>query len=1678
MWAVLLAAALAAAGGAARAQEGRSAAARAVERLSAASAAEARRVHLEQLRRVSRAEAHARMPSTMYASTPSPPGQMPSWHPVLVEPETGEPGRSLVVPGMASPRSGTGGVYRIPLFAAASNPLGRQGFARIVNRSDRAGEVQIEAVDDSGMSAGPVTLPIDANETVHFNSDDLEKGNDKKGIEEGTGPPGKGNWRLVLTSTLDLEVLSYMRTTDDGFLTSLHDLAPRTESGHRVVTFNPGKNRNQVSWLRLVNPGEEEAEVHIEGIDDKGRSPDEAVEVTVPAGASRVLSAAELESGEGEGLNGGLGTGSGKWRLLVSSEQAIEVMSLLASPTGHLTNLSGVPDNAAPGDDGATTTHTVPLFPAASDPEGRQGFVRIINRSGQEGEVRVEAWDDEGTHRGPVTVSIGADETLHFNSTDLEEGNPKKEWLSAAIGPPATGDWRLRLSSTLALDVLAYIRTEDGFLTSMHDVVPVTEADHRVVTFNPGNNENQVSSLRLVNPGDAAAEVTIEGTDDKGASPGSAVVLSLAGGASRTLTARELESGEGEGLSGGLGDGSGKWRLVVTADQPVQAMSLLSTPTGHLTNLSTAARGAVEALPTAEEVFRDRISGPVVQAKCILCHVEGGAATLTALKFVRSSAPDHEALNLQTFKDFLADPGHDGKYILDKIQGGLGHGGGPQVQVDTPEFADMERFLALLGEDISPGSITPASLFDTVRMAGARKTLRRAALIFTGRIPTDAEYAAAHRGGDALRSTIRGLMEGSEFHEFLLRAANDRLLTDREIGSIDSLRPHLLDYNQEDYRRAVAAHASGTERAEREYNEWLARVDLGSDRAPLELIAHVVENDLPYTEVLTADYIMANPWAAAAYGASTRFDDPDDMHEFQPSEIVSYYRIGDGYEEEEDPVVETSRIISPGPLITDYPHAGILNTTVLLSRYPTTATNRNRARSRWTYYHFLGLDIEKSASRTTDPDALADTNNPTMLNPACTVCHRVLDPVAGAFQNYFDEGQYKTNWGGIDSLDEFYKWGPDDRQDGDFLVTALSWERRHTFSKTATLTKDSSSVRLSTSRDFQPTPSDEAWWNLGFADHLTIRDAGGSFVKHQGLGNPECGRWRREGGLRFFEMHFPCSITIPLDVPADGDYRVEVQTWIFVRNDEARGLPVELAMDVGGYYREGDTWYRDMRVPGFGDEVAPSSDNSVQWLAERIVADERFAEATVKFWWPAIMGSEVAEPPEDEGDAGFEGLLLAANAQAAEVGRLAAGFRHGFHGGPAYNLKDLLVEIVLSKWFRADALEDDDPVRRIALEDAGARRLLTPEELARKTAALTGFSWGRHIRTHCFLRPGCDPQPNALTDEYRLLYGGIDSDGITERARDITAVMEGVARTHALEVSCPVVLRELYLAPDEERRLFSGIDPFVTPTSEFSASFEIRAGSRREKETLSFGGRLSAGPKTVTLTYLNNYWAPPNNDRNVRLDRLVVRDAAGRTVARRELETLDPVTDCNRPGDDHFALHCGGSVEVPVDVPATGDYEIEIVAWADQAGDELARLSAVVEAATGTGDGAGVIREKLVELYDKLLGVQVTPYSPDVEAAYGLFVDVWERRRELQGNDDWELTNWSCALNDIFYFEEILGDVIVRRESESGYVWYEHDWDRIDDFWDEVDLSDPRAVAQTWVVVLAYLLMDYRYLYL
>ena len=822
----------------------------------------------------------------------------------------------------------------------------------------------------------------------------------------------------------------------------------------------------------------------------------------------------------------------------------------------------------------------------------------------------------------------------------------------------------------------------------------------------------------------------------------------------------------------------------------------------------TTWKGVAPASESAPSVFAEYISEQVVQSRCIFCHVEGGVSGHTRLVLSPATVSDHAKRNLATFQGFVEAVEGGADRILSKIQG-VGHGGGVQVPAGSVEFANMERFMRLLDGTVQEPVISPDTLFDGVTMGKPEKVLRRAALIFAGRLPTRAEIGAVSDGRiSSLRRTVRNLMRGPGFHDFLIRASNDRLLTDRHLGErIFDIERHefFVALADEHLMRAKAAfdRGYGSHWSDPAYREWRMALDFGLARAPLELIAHVVENDLPYTQILTADYIMANPVVARAYGASTRFDNPDNPNEFKPSRIVSYYRNDDSKVvlRVDDGRFLARRIVNPGNLSTDYPHAGLLNTTVFLGRYPTTATNRNRARSRWTYYHFLGVDIEKSAARTTDPAALADTNNPTMNNPACTVCHQLMDPVAGAFQNYGEEGLYRDERGGMDSLAWLYKY------------------------------------------------------------------------------------------------------------PQDGSESL---------------------------YQRGDTWYRDMREPGFGDMLAPNADYSLQWLARQIVADPRFAEAAVRFWWPGIFGQEVILPPEDSSDSDYAGQLLASQAQAAEVARLAAAFRAGIAGGKPFNAKDLFAEIVLSPWFRAETLAVEDPVRKSALRHAGVERLLTPEELQRKTDAITGFVWGRRPRQWVGGGESYLDAAIARDSRYELVYGGIDSDGIPTRAKESTPLMGAVAQSHAMEVSCPIVAREFYLWPERQRRLFRGIG-------------------------------------------------------------------------------LD-------------------------DSPATTA-------------------------------GSTAIKRKLAELHGKLLGVTATVGSPDVEEAYQLFVEVWNRKQSTEG--DQFPGSVECRFrNDYLYFEGIADDVL-RYDKWGRATW---NWERA---WalEPLDEPDPNHVARTWVVTLAFLLSDYRYLY-
>ena len=205
----------------------------------------------------------------------------------------------------------------LPFFPPASNDQ-QQGFVRLTNHSDVAGEVRIVGYSDDGVrSSSAATLVIAAGQTKHFNSDDVEIGNQAKGLTGGIGS-SSSDWRLILSSELDFEALSYIRTPD-GFLTAIHDELVSSGGFYTAPTFNPGSNRNQVSSLRFANPHDETVLVTVTGLDDDAIEGG-VVELVLSANAAIELDSSALEEGDAA-TTGAFGDGKGKWRLYGGSQR-------------------------------------------------------------------------------------------------------------------------------------------------------------------------------------------------------------------------------------------------------------------------------------------------------------------------------------------------------------------------------------------------------------------------------------------------------------------------------------------------------------------------------------------------------------------------------------------------------------------------------------------------------------------------------------------------------------------------------------------------------------------------------------------------------------------------------------------------------------------------------------------------------------------------------------------------------------------------------------------------------------------------------------------------------------------------------------------------------------------------------------------------------------------------------------------------------------------------------------------------------------------------------------------------------------------------------------------------------------------------------------------------------------
>jgi hypothetical protein len=141
--------------------------------------------------------------------------------------------------------------------------------------------------------------------------------------------------------------------------------------------------------------------------------------------------------------------------------------------------------------------------------------------------------------------------------------------------------------------------------------------------------------------------------------------------------------------------------------------------------------------------------------------------------------------------------------------------------------------------------------------------------------------------------------------------------------------------------------------------------------ASLRLVEHVVMNDAPYPEIVTADYTLANGVVAAVFGLPYDGDGGS-------WEVTQW---ADGRD-----------------------NAGVLSDGWLYQRHSSTISNANRGRANaisraFLCYDFADRDVVLDASiNLADPDEVADA---VVDNAACATCHQALDPLASFFRSNY-----------------------------------------------------------------------------------------------------------------------------------------------------------------------------------------------------------------------------------------------------------------------------------------------------------------------------------------------------------------------------------------------------------------------------------------------------------------------------------------------------------------------------------------------------------------------------------------------------------------------------------------------------------------------------------------------------
>ncbi len=418
-----------------------------------------------------------------------------------------------------------------------------------------------------------------------------------------------------------------------------------------------------------------------------------------------------------------------------------------------------------------------------------------------------------------------------------------------------------------------------------------------------------------------------------------------------------------------------------------------------------------------DDSFADGVWAEVGALSCLKCHKVGGDAEDS--KFVlsdptRANGPElAEAMrhNREAFARMAAAKVGGESRLLLKASGKLDHGGETVLKADSAGYRVLVGFVRhVMGQPASNVATIEEKnappFFDGIAMVEDRKLLRRVTLSLAGRLPTAEETGTVAKSGlKALPSLLDAIMKEDAFYTRLREGFNDIFLT---TGQEDNAE-NVLSYEHFGTTRGWAEKydlsqiADEKERRQAGYKIWndYRAAILGE---PMKLIEYIVRNDRPFTEIVTADYIMVTPYTARGYGIyeelKPKFKNADDPFEYIPVKLKA--------------LVGRDKVDNEESATGFYPHAGLLSTFQYLRRYPTTETNRNRQRARVYFQHFLGIDVLELAARVSDAAAVsAKYEIPTMQASECVVCHKTIDPVAGLFQDFWKfDGVYGRRKGG------------------------------------------------------------------------------------------------------------------------------------------------------------------------------------------------------------------------------------------------------------------------------------------------------------------------------------------------------------------------------------------------------------------------------------------------------------------------------------------------------------------------------------------------------------------------------------------------------------------------------------------------------------------------------------------